>query len=259
MINSVDMQLKLLNGDPLPFEDTLIHSVSLAQINQFGYLHYNHIVGLLCMDDNDAKTHIPIDTEEASTFLLIFLQVLSELQLKEQGRWNKDNESIHDPLIAFLSLIFQYDVSFDPNYGFKIGSQNILYENNFGKFREILRIQNCLSEIEEEIENPDNEMTRHILFKRKQAREKLKKARSKTNGDEENAITMADLVSIFAEAEHLLLFDVFKYDIYQFNDQFNRMKIFEDYHVNIQALLSGAKKEDVKLKHWLSKINQDNE
>ena len=68
---------------------------------------------------------------------------------------------------------------------------------------------------------------------------------------------MADLISIFAEAEHLPLQDVYnKYDIYQFNNQFNRLKIMDDYHVNIQALLAGAKSEELHMQHWLTKIKQ---
>ena len=69
---------------------------------------------------------------------------------------------------------------------------------------------------------------------------------------------MADLISIFAEAEKMPPQDVYRnYDVYQFNDQFNRLKIMDEYHVNIQALIAGAKSEDVKLQHWISKIKKD--
>jgi hypothetical protein len=63
-----------------------------------------------------------------------------------------------------------------------------------------------------------------------------------------------DLISIYAEAEHVNLEDIFQYDLYQFNNQFNRMKIFKDYEVNIQALLAGAKSDEIEFQHWLSKI-----
>ena len=41
----------------------------------------------------------------------------------------------------------------------------------------------------------------------------------------------------------LRLQEVMGYDLYQFNDQFNRLKIMDDYEVSVQALLHGAKKE----------------
>ena len=71
--------------------------------------------------------------------------------------------------------------------------------------------------------------------------------------------TLADLVSILASGFGLTMADVMKYDIYQFNDQFNRLKIMDDYEVNVQALLHGAKKENVNLTHWITKIKHDPE
>ena len=77
--------------------------------------------------------------------------------------------------------------------------------------------------------------------------------------DEESAITLADLVSILASGFGLTMAEGMKYDIYQFNDQFNRLKIMDDYEVNVQALLHGAKKENVNLTHWITKIKHDPE
>jgi len=36
------------------------------------------------------------------------------------------------------------------------------------------------------------------------------------------------------------------------NDMLGRFKIFDDYETNINALLHGAKKEDIDLTHWIS-------
>ena len=44
--------------------------------------------------------------------------------------------------------------------------------------------------------------------------------------------------------------------MYQFNNQLQRLKIFKDYDTDIQALLAGAEKID--LKHWMSKIDSSN-
>ena len=112
-----------------------------------------------------------------------------------------------------------------------------------------------MENIDEDIDNPDNEMCRSILEKRKKAREKLAKAKARQSEDEDGEpLTIVDLISIYAQAEHMKPEEVFQYDVYQFNNQFNRMKIFKDYDVNIQALLAGAKSEEIDLQHWLSKI-----
>ena len=98
-------------------------------------------------------------------------------------------------------------------------------------------------------------MAAQLLAKKKMLQQKIKKSK-RIQGEE--SLTMADLISIFAEAESMPLQDVYRnYDIYQFNNQFNRLKIMDDFQVNIQALLAGAKSEDVKLQHWLSKINKN--
>jgi hypothetical protein len=107
----------------------------------------------------------------------------------------------------------------------------------------------------ENMDNPDNDMAKKLLEKRRKLREKVNKL--KRIGDDDDDLTMADLISIFAEAEHIPLQNVYDlYDVYQFNNQFNRLKIMDDFHVNIQALLAGAKSDEVKLQHWLSKIKQ---
>ncbi len=121
--------------------------------------------------------------------------------------------------------------------------------------QQILRERNCLSDsgLSDEEENPDSEMAKMLLDKRRRLREKVK--RLKTNEAGESELTMHDLISIFAEAAHMAPEYVYKnYDVYQFNNQFNRLKIMEDYQVNIKALLAGAKSEDIDLKHWLSPI-----
>ena len=67
------------------------------------------------------------------------------------------------------------------------------------------------------------------------------------------------MVSILASGFGMTLQEVMGYDLYQFNDQFNRLKIMDDYEVSVQALLHGAKKEDINFTHWLTKIKHSPE
>ena len=83
------------------------------------------------------------------------------------------------------------------------------------------------------------------------------KRRKAKEPDEDSAITLADLVSILASGLGMSMDLVMDYDLYQFNDQFNRLKIIDDYEVSVQALLHGAKKENVNLTHWITKIKRD--
>ena len=60
--------------------------------------------------------------------------------------------------------------------------------------------------------------------------ERLKRRKAKSGGDE-SSLTLADLVSILASGMGMTMDEIMEYDLYQFNDQFNRLKIMEDYEV----------------------------
>ena len=95
-----------------------------------------------------------------------------------------------------------------------------------------------------------------FLQRRKEERLKRKRAKAAEDGTD---ITISDLVSIMANGLGMTMHDIMQYDLYQFNDQFNRLKIMDDYEVSVQALLHGAKKEDVNLTHWITKIKHETE
>lgn len=125
-------------------------------------------------------------------------------------------------------------------------------KDNFHLIQEIVRKRNCLEDNEEEIENPSNDSVRQLLERRKAYRERLRKI--KESQKEEGGLTIFDLIGILASGLHMPLYEVFEYDIFQFNNQFNRLKMFDDYSVNIQALIHGADEKKINLTHWMSKL-----
>lgn len=273
-MNKLDLEMKLLNGSILFCENIPIHRITLEQMTEFGYSKSQRLLNLLTLKDDDTKKCFEKDVEN-STYNLIYYTILDEIFKIQNNKYDFQNKEDIDNLLcsslpSFLMLIFQSEVTFDVDDGFVIENKNsksaedkyfYLNESNFNNFRDLLRYRNCLNDIYEEIddENPANEMARMLLEKRKKLREKLKKSKQNSN-DDESALTIADLISIFAESRKLSLQEIYKnYDIYQFNNQFNRLKIMEDYQVNIQILLAGAKNEDVKLQHWLTKIKKQDE
>lgn len=273
-MNKLDLEMKLLNGSILFCGNIPIHRLTLEQMTEFGYFKSQRLLNLLTLKDDYTKKCFEKDVEN-STYNLIYYTMLDEIYKIKNNELDFQNIEDVDNLLclslpSFLMLIFQSEVTFDVNDGFVIENKNsvnvedkyfYLNESNFNNFRDLLRYRNCLSDIDEEIdgENPSNEMAKMLLEKRRKLRQKLKKSKQNSN-DDESALSIADLISIFAESRKLPLQDVYKnYDIYQFNNQFNRLKIMEDYQVNIQILLAGAKSEDVKLQHWLTKINKQDE
>lgn len=261
-LNKYDLEHKLLRGSVLYLGDIPTYKVTLGEMADNGFTTMQVVISILTMDDSKASEMFNADFENPSTFIFIYYSILQELHRIEQGLVEKkDVDSLLLTTIPlFLSLFFKKKVVFHQQYGFLIGEDEdirVLNDKNYNEFRLILKERNCLIDVDktEDADNPANEMARKLLEKQKMLREKVRKAK-RARGDDEG-LTMADLISIFAEAEHMSLQDVYdNYDVYQFNNQFNRLKIMDDFHVNIQALLAGAKSEEVKLQHWLTKIKK---
>lgn len=258
-LDIIDLELNFLEGNPIEIDNGLyVHKVSFSTINKknIGYHTYNRIINMLCLTNDNIKDFVIGDDIDVYTFLVLYTIQSIEEKRKNMSLINNDRYFV-DELISVLQVLFNDTVFLDINTGiFYVGeNETSLNKNNFYQFQSIIKKRNCLENIEEEIDNPDNEMARSLLERRKKAREKLARAKARQNEDDDvESLTIADLISIYAQAEHMKLEDVFQYDIYQFNNQFNRMKIFKDYDVNIQALIAGAKSEDIELQHWLSKI-----
>ncbi|MNJ72751.1 hypothetical protein D3C77_694540 [compost metagenome] len=84
-------------------------------------------------------------------------------------------------------------------------------------------------------------------------RQKIRRLKNE-QGDFQDAPTFHDLVSsLCAHANGIHIFNVFDLNIFQFNDQFYRMKLLSDYELNIQALMHGADSKHIQLIHWISK------
>lgn len=263
-MNKTDLEHKLLKGSPVYIGNIPVYQVTIGQMVdfQYGYSICQQIIGILCMDDEKTNSLLN-DSVEHTTWNFIISKMYAELISIQQKIINENeyNLLLVTSVPLFLSMVFRDTVIFNIEKGvFQIGDTGTsLNKDNYNQFRDILKERNCLMDLDgiEDGDNPADEFTRSLIEKRNKARKKLKEAKKI---ESESDLSMSDLISIFAESENIPLQDVYdKYDIYQFNNQFNRLKIMEDYKVNIKALLAGAKSDDIKLQHWLSKIKkQDN-
>ena len=245
-MNKIDLECKLIAGKPVFIDNVPVYPIPLDTIFDIGYSTYNSILGEFCIDSETIYklTNVEIDDNKIFDFL-------------------SDNCKVHDSilndLLIYLTIVCRCDVKFDKFKGHFILSYDkttaYINNENFLKIQKVIKQRNGIENIEEDIDNPANEMARQLLLKRSKFRKKINdiKARESDSSD----ISMADLVSILASGLHMEISQICKYDIYQFNNQFNRLKIFKDYEVNIQALLAGANSDDIKLKHWISKTSNN--
>lgn len=243
-MDTKDYGMQLYTKDPIFVDGVPIYPISLREISRIGYKRYSTELRILCLTESDIQVLSGDDISDRGVFSFLVANA------------RKDKETMQS-FLFLLSKITRSRVVFLPGRMCFSGGFFEITKENFSDIQEIIRLRNGLLQEEDgEDENPDNEAARRVLQRRKEERLKRKKAKIK---DEESEITLEDLISILASGLGMLTDSVMEYDLYQFNDQFNRLKIMDDYHVNVQALLHGAKKEDVNLVHWITKIKRNQE
>lgn len=246
MINEIfnyDKDLIYITGKKVMLNGVPICPITIDEIAEIGYSNYRSMLSYICADiddiiqNNDGK----YDSSHVYAFLLYgYLK----------------NASSKEIFTNALKMICHTDnIKYDANNEAFLIDNGILNNDNFLDFQTIVKERNGISKLNEDIDNPANAKAAALLAKKKA----LKKKIDKSKNQDSNEITLADLVSITASGLHLPISVISQYDIYQFNDQFNRLRIFKDYDVNIQALLAGAESNSIKLQHWISKTDESNE
>lgn len=237
-----DLGLQLCSKDPIFVDGVPIYPISIRDIARIGYKRVNAELRMLCLTESDVQMLTGKDISERGIFSFLVASALNDKEIMQS-------------FLYWLSRITQSKVVFSLEKMCFSGGYFEITKSNFSDVQEVIRMRNGLQYADdEEDENPDNEAARRVLQRRKEERLKRRKAKM---SEEESEITLEDLVSILASGLGMLMDTVMEYDLYQFNDQFNRLKIMDDYQVSVQALLHGAKKEDVNLTHWITKIKRD--
>lgn len=231
-----DLQLMALSKRPIYIGDVPIYPITLNEISSMKYSTYIRLLRILCIDSDDVSLCLKNKlTDEKQIYDFLVYSALCENDLKKY-------------LLKILSVVCKTDISFDNNTGTFVADKFRINRDNFSSIQRVVRVRNCIETVQKDIENPANDKARELLQKRKMLRKKVQENKS---ADEH--LFIADLVSILSAGLRLPIEVVMEYDIYQFNDQFNRLKIFKDFDVNVQALIHGAESKNIK--HWLSKIN----
>ena len=116
----------------------------------------------------------------------------------------------------------------------------------------------CLEKTEEEDIMADLNIEDPIEYERiKQIRLRLKKAKARQSAEEKSNvgsdITLSDLISALCGiSPNLNILHVWDLSIYQFYNQFQRVKLVDDYRIQFQSAMAGASVDDIT--HWLTKL-----
>jgi hypothetical protein len=235
----IDDELKLLSGGSFFVDGIEIKPFILKDIIALGYMKYQQMLNIFVLSIGDIiQGEISDEFKDINVFDLLI---------------NSGEKELLEGLLNSIEKLLNVEITYVDKNTILLDDKKI-DRDNWDEICKIIKLQNCFKTDEEKDgENPADARTAELLRKRAEARKLLEKA--KKNDSDGEPLTFADLVSILsANGNNINLLNVWDLNFYQFNNQFNRMKMLEDYDISIRSLLAGAKAEDVDLKHWMSKI-----
>ena len=109
---------------------------------------------------------------------------------------------------------------------------------------------------EEIIINPDDDpAVIRLKMKMRENREKVRRAKAKQAAREKNDLKFSDLIgSVTINNCGLNMDNIWNITYYAFHDQLKRMGWRDQFNINNQAALAGAKLKKNQLKHWMRSI-----
>ena len=241
MIDKKKIEVGLYSKEPIIVEGIPVRSVSLEEMSRISIDKYNRYLSLVCSSLSD----LPLtDLPEGITYFDILFSAACEDA--------EEREKIYKAFEIFFGDI----PTVDPENGtFILPSGATITRDNFHDIQAVVKLRNGITEKGDDDYNPADEKTKAIIERMKEMRRKVERQRK----NDEGGVSMGDLISATAAGLGLSLDEVMSYDMFQFNDQVARMRLFKDYATGVEALVHGAKAEDVNLKHWLSKPNVEDE
>ncbi|MGG0793840.1 hypothetical protein ABE137_07515 [Brevibacillus laterosporus] len=245
MDKHLDLKLKTIAGLPISVGNIVLTPYTLKEIINYGYEEYHQNLHILTLKVEEILT--PEFKEQIrSTISLFDLALLDKTLLSmfvKSLLFFLREQEVH--LVEGLGLVFG-----------EIDDSKIVNNDNFNDLIEVIKVQNNFQEyVNVDIDfKPKSSAGRTLKEKMMSDLKKAEELKQRANKG--NALSLFDLISILsANANGISIFNVFDLNMLQFNDQFNRMKMLEDYNVNIQALMHGADSKSIELKHWMSKVN----
>ncbi|EES90327.1 hypothetical protein CLG_B2283 [Clostridium phage D-1873] len=223
-INIDEIKLKTLANIPTKITQSItIYPLTLKEIVMLGYDIYNQSLNYVCINIDDINDK----NEELSNITTLDFIINNCIK----------NASFRNIFLNSLSLFLRSKIHLFNNklYVSEILEDNIITDKILKDIQTIVKIQNSIDKKKENEFNVKSKKAREILAKLKKGKKKLQKS------NKNNDLTLFDLVSIYCSYnQHTNITNIWDYNMFQFNDQFQRMQILEQYNINIQALLQGA-------------------
>lgn len=238
---SEDIKACLITGAPIYVGNVPIYSVSFRKITETPMSVYFNVLGMLAIDRDDIKERFG-GNQKIKTVVDVF-HVMQITSPELFAQYNKVFTLIFgEPIKEFIRDAAMFES------GFLIDGDNI------ADIVTVIRMRNGLySENGDDsfTENPANENVRILLERRKKMRKKV--ASMKKNDDAD--MQYSDLFSIYASISGLSLQQIAEYDLYQLSNQLRRYQMHEQFDIQLQSMMHGAKIEEGEFKNYMRKMD----
>ena len=238
---SEDIKACLMTGTPIFVDKVPIYSVSFRKISESPMSVYFHVLGILTMSRSDIESRFNENDKIKSPIDVLHIMRVTSPDIFAQ--YNRVLALIFgEPIKEFIkdSAIF--------SSGFVIDGDNITDVATVIRMRNGMYSENGDDEF---TENPADERVRMLLERRKKLRKKVASLKKyDTSG-----INYTDFLSIYASISGLSLQQVAEYDLYQLSNQLRRYQMHEQFDIQLQSMMHGAKIEEGDFKNYMRKMD----
>lgn len=236
-------KLYLLTGQPIDFNKLgKIYQPTLKEIANIGFKNFNQFISFLIFEIEELELNLDEESLKElnlETFDIILL--------------NCKHENFREKIIFGLSFFLKEPVYFNENHGFffigDMFDQKFISKENYEEIKKIIKKICYINEnkINEPEYNPKGKGAKKLAEQMKKNRETIAKIKAKRSSSKTD---FADLISSFCVYGNIDITKIWNLSYYQFNEQFYRSQLFEDYNIKIKSLLAGADPKKIDVKHY---------
>ena len=248
-----DEILKFQRGSPVFLDDICaIYPAKMGEIVDEGYSNFQKYLSVLIAEK-------PVINKSDDSELKDLMEQLTDFQylLMMTAVDPEINQTVKDAFRFFTheNIVFSLDpaqIIIGP-----IEEKHLLTEEKFYDLQRILKRMYFIEQEGEEIiiSKDDPPAVRRLKEQMRRNREKVRKAKAKQAAQEGSDLKFSDLIgSITIDNCGLNMENVWNITYYAFHDQLKRMGWRDQFNINNQAALAGAKLKKNQLKHWMRSI-----